>query len=291
MSDATGTSGTIAERVITVRGLRLATAVNTIARTALARPALVILPAAGFVLAAYRPILERYASERRVAALDWPGFGGSSRPSPADFSYSAAAYAELLDPWLAAVGASRFVLLGHAVGGATALHYTQTHAERVAGLVLVAPWSLATLSPLRSLGARALSMPRLLGLLEPTRTSLALGPANPATRTILADHRAARRAPEHAARLAAEAALLRSQRLPAADLRGPASALRAPAIVVRGALDPLFTAADARRATDALGSRGALQVVLPNAGHLPWLQQPAPFMGAVSGLLETAETS
>jgi pimeloyl-ACP methyl ester carboxylesterase len=56
---------------------------------------------------------------------------------------------------------------------------------------------------------------------------------------------------------------------------------------VRGALDPIISAAAARRATSALGERGGLQVVLPGAGHLPFLQQPSAFNRAVRGLLET----
>ncbi|HEY7982837.1 MAG TPA: alpha/beta hydrolase, partial [Ktedonobacterales bacterium] len=75
----------------------------------------------------------------------------------------------------------------------------------------------------------------------------------------------------------------------AADLRAAVRGVSAPAIIMRGALDPVFTAADARRASESIGERAALEVVLPNAGHLPFLQQPERFAGAVRGLLETVE--
>jgi pimeloyl-ACP methyl ester carboxylesterase len=60
---------------------------------------------------------------------------------------------------------------------------------------------------------------------------------------------------------------------------------------VRGALDPVITAADARRAAEALGGKGALEVVLPDAGHLPFLQQPTLFFKALDGLVATAEVN
>ena len=50
---------------------------------------------------------------------------------------------------------------------------------------------------------------------------------------------------------------------------------------MRGALDPIITASDTRRAAEALGGaggKGALEVILPDAGHLPFLQQPARFV-------------
>ncbi|MGZ3715148.1 MAG: alpha/beta fold hydrolase, partial [Ktedonobacterales bacterium] len=58
-----------------------------------------------------------------------------------------------------------------------------------------------------------------------------------------------------------------------------------------GALDPIISALDTRRAVAAIGERGALEVVLPEAGHLPFLQQPARFFQAVAGMLNTAEVN
>jgi pimeloyl-ACP methyl ester carboxylesterase len=135
----------------------------------------------------------------------------------------------------------------------------------------------------------ALSSPWVVARLEPAITSLALGPANPTTRAILAARRAARRASDHQASLRALAALVRAQRQAGAELASQVGAITAPALVVRGALDPLVSAADARRAVASLGQGKTLEVILPNAGHLPWLQQPGPLLNAVAGLLETVE--
>src|SRR5690348_4676272 len=78
----------ISERAVQVKGLRITTAMSDAPRALLARVPLVILPAANHPWGDYRPLLEHFAPERRVFALDWPGFGGSDKPSPVEFSYS-----------------------------------------------------------------------------------------------------------------------------------------------------------------------------------------------------------
>ncbi|GAC1459760.1 MAG: hypothetical protein PVSMB4_18930 [Ktedonobacterales bacterium] len=287
MSDG---AAAIAERALVVRGLRLATAVNAIPRQALARTPLVVLPAAGHAWRDYQPVLERFATERRVAALDWPGFGGSTQPKPTAFSYGAQSYADLLGPWLDGLGIPRPVLVGNSIGGAAAVLFALAHPERVAGLVLVAPAGFTPPGIQRAIACRLLGTPWILAQVELTLVSLYLGPANAATRRLLAARRALRRSPQYAGHIAASAALWRSFNTPTADLALRARALATPAIVVRGALDPVISAADARRASQSVGERGALEVILPQAGHLPFLQQPEPFMGAVRGLLESIET-
>jgi pimeloyl-ACP methyl ester carboxylesterase len=286
VSDA---AGAIAERSLVVRGLRLATAVNAIPREALARAPLVVLPAAGHSWQDYRPVLERFAPERRVAAVDWPGFGASSQPAPPAFAYSALGYADLLGPWLDGLGIARPVLVGNSIGGAAAVLFALAHPERVAGLVLVAPAGFTPPGFQRAIACRLLGTPWILARAEPTLVSLYLGPANAATRRLLAARRALRHSPRYAAHIAAYAAIWRSFNTPAADLATHARALATPAIVVRGALDPVISAAAARRASQSIGARGALEVILPQAGHLPFLQQAEPFMGAVRGLLESIE--
>lgn len=279
----------IAERGVVVRGLRIATAMSDAPRALLARVPLVVLPAAGHAWADYRGILERFAPERRVFALDWPGFGGSPRPAPADFSYTAEGYAEVLAGWMDGLGIARAVLLGNSVGGAAAIRYAVAHPKRVLGLALVSPGGFTPPGIVRTLAARLLGTPTILRRIEPAFTSLYLGPTTPETRAIVAAHRAQRAGQDYGALIQAYSALWRGFNRPEDDLTMLAKQVSAPAIVVRGALDPVITAADARRAAEGLGARGALEVVLPGAGHLPFLQQPERFMQAVAGLLGTAE--
>lgn len=281
----------IAERGIVVQGLRIATAMSDAPRALLAHAPLVVLPAADHTWEDYRPILEHFAPERRVFALDWPGFGASARPSPADFAYSDEHYTEILTDWLNALGIARAVLVGNSIGGAAALRYAVAQPKRVAGLVLVSPAGFTAPGLTRALASRALGSPRILRRIEPSFVSFYLGPATEATRAIVERHRAARATSDYDASMAAYAALWRSFDTPAADLTGLAAQVRTPAIVVRGALDPIISALDTRRAVAAIGERGALEVVLPEAGHLPFLQQPARFFQAVAGMLNTAEAN
>jgi pimeloyl-ACP methyl ester carboxylesterase len=279
----------IVERGVVVAGVRIATAMSDAPRALLARAPLVVLPAAGFAWGDYRAILERFAPERRVFALDWPGFGASEKPTPAEFEYSAEHFAELLGGWLDTLGIARAVLLGNAVGAAAAIRYAAAHPQRAAGVALVAPEGFTAGGPLLFLAMHLLGTPAALRRLDSAVTSLALGPDTVTTRGILDAHRARRHGPDYAATIQAAATLWRRAMQPSASLAEVAAQVTAPAIVLRGALDPICTAADARRTVEAIGGRGALEVVLPEAGHLPFLQQSERFYQAIAGLLATAE--
>lgn len=284
----------IAERAIQVRGLRIATAMSDTPRALLARIPVVVLPAANHPWGDYRPILEHFASTRRVFALDWPGFGNSDKPAPADFAYGIGGYTDLLADWMDALGIARAVLVGNSVGASAAIAYAAAHPNRVLGLLLIAPAGFAPPGLTRDLTARLFGSPGILRRVVGGFTSLYLGPTTEVTKTLMTHFRTRRGSPDYAASLAAYAALWRSFDTPAADLTAQAQRVTAPAIVVRGALDPIITAGDVRRAAEALGGaegKGALQVVLPDAGHLPFLQQPARFFKAADGLVATAEVN
>jgi pimeloyl-ACP methyl ester carboxylesterase len=125
-------------------------------------------------------------------------------------------------------------------------------------------------------------------------TSLYLGPTTDATKAVMDRQKQRRTAPEYNASIDAYAVLWRSFDRPGADLSAVARDVAAPAMVMRGALDPIITEADARRAAETLGAntgKRALEVVLPHAGHLPFLQEPESFLKAVEGLLATAEVN
>src|SRR5947209_7334655 len=103
----------IVERGVMVNGLRLAAAMNDDQRGLLPRVPLIVLPEIGFVWGDYLPLLERFAPERRVFALDWPGFGASAKPSPTEYAYSVASYVEALSGWLDGLGIARGVLVAN----------------------------------------------------------------------------------------------------------------------------------------------------------------------------------
>jgi pimeloyl-ACP methyl ester carboxylesterase len=86
---------------------------------------------------------DRLAQTRRVVLVDRPGHGWSDRPAgreDASPGRQAALIAEALDR----LGLTRFVLVGHSLGGAVVTAFALAYPERVAGLVLLAavthPW-------------------------------------------------------------------------------------------------------------------------------------------------------
>ncbi|HKY91040.1 MAG TPA: alpha/beta fold hydrolase, partial [Nevskiaceae bacterium] len=72
----------------------------------------------------------------RVLMPDLPGWGQSSKPSGTlDYAFLCGT----LGAWLDAIGVSRCVVVGNALGGALALRIAMDQPARVSHLVLVAP--------------------------------------------------------------------------------------------------------------------------------------------------------
>ena len=192
-----------------VSGLRLVAAMNDDQRGLLPRVPLIVLPEVGFVWGDYLPLLERFAAERRVFALDWPGFGGSAIPA-AGYAYTVASYVEALAGWLDGLGIARGVLVANGIAGAVALRYAAAHPRRVLGLALLAPVGFSTGARSSRLVSRMAGSAALSTLIEPLATSLALGPDSTAeVKAATERHRALRAAAGYRASLAARAALWR----------------------------------------------------------------------------------
>lgn len=75
-----------------------------------------------------------------VVIPDLPGWGDSSRLDGGDYGIDA--QADRLESFAAAIGAQRFLLVGHSMGGAIAGVYAQKHPERVASLALMSSLGL-----------------------------------------------------------------------------------------------------------------------------------------------------
>ena len=76
------------------------------------------------------------AKDRRVLALDLPGYGASGRP---DAPCTPPWYAELLSRWLTTIQVERAVIVGHSMGGQIAMTLALEHPEQVDRLILSAP--------------------------------------------------------------------------------------------------------------------------------------------------------
>ncbi len=77
------------------------------------------------------------AENLHVIALDLPGFGNSSKP---DSRYTVPDMTKYLDSFLEAKGLDKVYLVGQDYSGLLAIDYSLTYPDKVAGLVLIAPY-------------------------------------------------------------------------------------------------------------------------------------------------------
>lgn len=236
--------------------------------------------------------LEPLAARHRLVALDRPGYG-----------HTEALPARSMAPhrqarWLAAamdrLGLHRPVLLAHSLGAATALCLALDRPERVAGLVLVAPFVRPTrpaaapllrlaVAPVVGLPLRTHVLPRLAGLLAGPRLAQAFAPdpVPPAFR-------------DFPAALAAQPSAVQAM---ADELRGFNDSMipralrlrrcRVPVVVVAGGRDRVAPADRHARWLVRRMPRARL-VLLRRAGHMPHHTHPDAVMRAVETVAKAA---
>lgn len=107
---------------------------------------LVFIHGLGSYLKFWRYQLDAFAAEgHRVLALDLPGFGKSDKP--AEFPYSSEALADAVHELLELRGVPAPVLVGHSLGGQTALAIALRHPDAVGALALTAPAGFELFTP------------------------------------------------------------------------------------------------------------------------------------------------
>src|SRR5437763_355131 len=128
----------------------------------------VMLHGLGGTKISFLPTLAALAPERRVIAVDLPGFGDSDKPIG---RYDAAFFARWVEALLDALKLDRAHVLGHSMGGRVALELGIRRPDRVESLMLMTP-SLAWRTDRRWAPYLRLLRPEL-GLLQPTPRSAA----------------------------------------------------------------------------------------------------------------------
>ncbi|HSP78772.1 MAG TPA: alpha/beta hydrolase [Myxococcaceae bacterium] len=99
---------------------------------------LVFVHGLGSYLKFWRYQLDAFAEQGyRVLAVDLPGYGKSDKP--ATFPYTMEAMADAVRELVHKTGAQRPILVGHSMGGQTALSYAIRYPEEPSALVLTSP--------------------------------------------------------------------------------------------------------------------------------------------------------
>jgi pimeloyl-ACP methyl ester carboxylesterase len=231
------------------------------------RPPLVLIHGAGGNHLHWPPRIRRLQGWT-VYALDLPGHGGSRGPGQSTII----GYRQAVEAWADALGLPPVVPVGHSMGGAIAISLALDAPARVAGLVLVGTGARLRVHPMlleatRPGGAAA---DVLTGLMS---TWYAAG-ASPRIRDLTARTLAS-----------VEPAVLHGDFVAcdSFDVMSRLDAIDRPALVVVGEDDQMTPVKYGRYLADRL-ARAQLEIV-PGAGHMVMLEQPAAVERSLAGWL------
>jgi 4,5:9,10-diseco-3-hydroxy-5,9,17-trioxoandrosta-1(10),2-diene-4-oate hydrolase len=234
------------------------------------------------------------AAMHHVYAPDFPGAGQSSKPNR---TYSVEFLTQFVLDFAQALNLERLILVGNSLGGLVALRLALSAPEQVAALVLVDSSGLGyAVNPLLSQmtlpvygeAAIALSKPPLNAKLRVwARTALLFANPQKAPQEWLAVQEQMTQTPGFLeatlSSLRAQVSLFSQHVVVLDDL----PRLQMPTLVVWGAQDLVFPKQQAEAAVSRL-QKGQLALI-PNAGHLPHMEQPDRFAEAVIQFLSTID--
>lgn len=100
-----------------------------------ARPTIVLLHGFPSSSHMYRELIPKLAGRYHVVAPDLPGFGHSDQPAMADFDYTFAHYADVMDEFLTAIGVRRYSIYVMDYGSPVGFRLFVKHPERIEAIV------------------------------------------------------------------------------------------------------------------------------------------------------------
>lgn len=105
---------------------------------------LVFVHGLGSNLKAWQKNITELKKQYRCIALDLPNYGQSSQGNyPFGMSY----FAEVLQHFMDKLEIEKAVLVGHSMGGQTAIHFALSYPEKLSHLILMAPAGFETFTP------------------------------------------------------------------------------------------------------------------------------------------------
>jgi pimeloyl-ACP methyl ester carboxylesterase len=84
----------------------------------------------------FEPLFARLSSHYRLVAPDYPGFGHSDWPDPKTFAYTFDHYAEIMNHFTEALGASYYTLYMQDYGGPVGFRMALAHSDRIEALIV-----------------------------------------------------------------------------------------------------------------------------------------------------------
>jgi pimeloyl-ACP methyl ester carboxylesterase len=236
------------------------------------------------------------APHYRVLALDHRGHGDSERDPQGRYGWDA--LVADVESVTAHLGIGRLVIVGHSMGGRTAIRFAGRHPERMAGLVIVdvgpdldwrgvlkirdeasrTPESFASPREFESLLSTALPMARPAALARLARHGLRRRDDGRFEPKLDPFFRQGIRAASDPKQMVADA------EADAAEMWAALARIPCPTLVVRGAASDVLSPETADRMVDEVLPDGRLAVI-PRAAHAVMLENPESFAEAVSAFV------
>lgn len=256
-----------------------------------AATAFVLLHGFTFNAFTWNHLLRPFADHAPVIAYDQIPYGLSDKPVPMSPEerevYSKASALQRLFALMDAFGIDQAVLVGNSSGGTLALEAALARPDRVAGLILIAPWVYSKRPILPEWLVNTPQMQRLtLALGRYLGTDSPLLSYSFADPTLISE---VQRALTGAHRLMAGwdlawGSLLQRSLTDPVNVAGRLAEIGQPALVITGDADQVVPAADTRAVAEALPN--ATLVSLPGCGHLPQEECPTLVEAAIEQWLE-----
>jgi pimeloyl-ACP methyl ester carboxylesterase len=218
---------------------------------------------------------------QRVIALDWVGFGESSK---LDRDYSLEYFADFLKMFADTLGIKRFSLVGHSMGGKHSLAFTILHPKYVEKLVLVAtdgfitdPWwthqtQKAWFAPMATLSTKLIGQSWFL---KASAKSVYFDPKFYPPDEYLQHGAIKLRQPEYLASLKALNRSYPKLSMTLTGLRARLSEIKVPVQLFWGLQDKIMSISCGHEAQAEIP--GAQLYVFDRCGHLPQIEKAAEF--------------
>lgn len=236
-------------------------------------PALVFLHYWGGSSRTWQQVIDALSGEHRTLAVDLRGWGASEAP---DKGYALSDFAEDVLRVISARGVSRFVLIGHSMGGKIAQLLASRQPDGLEGLILVAPSPPTPLDlPAKvreGMESAYLTAASIEAALDNVLT------AKPITK------QQRKQVVEDSLRGGVEAKIAWPRYTSQEDISGDVSGITVPTLLIAGELDQVDPV-ETLRAKLLARIHHAVMSVLPETGHLSPLESPREVAALISEFL------